>query len=233
MLVLIYNLVLWFIYHIEHPFFEQYKIDKNEPWPWYQNKEEWMVIVKKSVALVAFNNLVSIPLSLLVATIFNNWNVDLSFEIQDLPSPLRIFSTILFSMLCEDTGFHFTHKLAHTKYLYPYVHKVHHTYTETVGIAGEYFHPIDFILGAVIPGALGSLILGSNMHYVSLLAWTVFRVGEGVDGHSGYEFPWSPFRLIPFSASSSYHKFHHTHNAGNYSSFFAFWDSLLGTNTSY
>jgi sterol desaturase/sphingolipid hydroxylase (fatty acid hydroxylase superfamily) len=33
--------------------------------------------------------------------------------------------------------------------------------------------------------------------------------------------------------SASYHDFHHTHNVGNYSSFFQIWDTIFGTNKSY
>ena len=35
------------------------------------------------------------------------------------------------------------------------------------------------------------------------------RTLETIDGHSGYEFSWSPYRLLPFSGSSEYHNFHH------------------------
>jgi 4-alpha-methyl-delta7-sterol-4alpha-methyl oxidase len=53
---------------------------------------------------------------------------------------------------------------------------------------------------------------------------------ETVDGHCGYEFPWSMYRFIPFSGSSEYHNFHHYRNVGNYSSFFTYLDSAFGTN---
>lgn len=56
------------------------------------------------------------------------------------------------------------------------------------------------------------------------------RVAETIDGHCGYEFSWSPYRLLPLSGSSEYHNFHHSHNVGNYASFFSYWDSLFGTN---
>lgn len=35
--------------------------------------------------------------------------------------------------------------------------------------------------------------------------WGLYRVCESGDAHSGYEFPWSPFRLIPFSGISFLH----------------------------
>lgn len=63
--------------------------------------------------------------------------------------------------------------------------------------------------------------------------WGVIRMMETVDGHSGYEFSWSPYRLLPLSGSSSYHNFHHFKNVGNYSSFFTIWDTVCGTNKAY
>lgn len=56
------------------------------------------------------------------------------------------------------------------------------------------------------------------------------RIFESIDGHSGYEFSWSPYRLLPLSGSSEYHNFHHSHNTGNFGSFFSYWDILCGTN---
>lgn len=35
------------------------------------------------------------------------------------------------------------------------------------------------------------------------------------------------------SGSAEYHNFHHSHNIGNYSSFFTYWDSIFGTNKAY
>jgi methylsterol monooxygenase/4-alpha-methyl-delta7-sterol-4alpha-methyl oxidase len=56
---------------------------------------------------------------------------------------------------------------------------------------------------------------------------------ETCDGHCGYEFSWSPFRLLPLSGSSNYHNYHHSKNVGNYGSFFTLWDTICGTNKTY
>jgi sterol desaturase/sphingolipid hydroxylase (fatty acid hydroxylase superfamily) len=74
------------------------------------------------------------------------------------------------------------------------------------------------------------MILGNNCHFMTYILWGVIRLGETTDGHSGYEFSWSPYRLIPFATSSAYHAFHHSHNIGNYSSFFNIWDTYFQTN---
>jgi methylsterol monooxygenase/4-alpha-methyl-delta7-sterol-4alpha-methyl oxidase len=66
-------------------------------------------------------------------------------------------------------------------------------------------------------------------HYSTYLVWVFIRVMESTDGHCGYEFSWSPYRLLPFSGSSEYHNYHHINYKGNYCSLFTFWDRLCGT----
>jgi sterol desaturase/sphingolipid hydroxylase (fatty acid hydroxylase superfamily) len=156
-----------------------------------------------------------------------------SFEIEELPSSVKVMTTVAFMMVCEDFAFYFIHRLMHTKYIYPYIHKVHHTHKTTVGIASEFSHPIDFIFGNLFPGIFGALILGKNIHFFTFILWAMMRMGETLDGHCGYEFSWSPYRLVPFSSSARYHDFHHSHNIGNYSSLFSLWDTIFGTNKVY
>ena len=80
---------------------------------------------------------------------------------------------------------------------------------------------------------LGGFILGSRMHGASLMVWITVRQLETHDAHSGYEFPWSPFRLLPFSADATYHDYHHSRNVGNYSSTMTIWDTIFNTNQDY
>lgn len=54
-----------------------------------------------------------------------------------------------------------------------------------------------------------------------------------VDGHCGYGFSWSIFRLLPFSGSAQGHDFHHSHNKGNFASFFTWWDWAMGTDVAF
>ena len=96
-------------------------------------------------------------------------------------------------MLVEDCLFHFIHKFLHWRVIYPYIHKVHHEYRSSIGLAAEHFHPIEYIL-ASLPSVVGAKILGKKMHAYTFLAWSFVRIVEIVDGHSGYEFPWNPFR---------------------------------------
>lgn len=55
------------------------------------------------------------------------------------------------------------------------------------------------------------------------------RIGETVTNHSGYDFPWSPWSILPFQGSAAAHDAHHSVITGNYASFFCWWDWIFGT----
>lgn len=80
---------------------------------------------------------------------------------------------------------------------------------------------------------MGVLILKPNMHFMTAFTWYSLRYIESVEGHSGYDFSWSIFRVLPFGSDFGYHAYHHSHNIGNYSSFFTVWDSVFGSNKAY
>ena len=71
------------------------------------------------------------------------------------------------------------------------------------------------------------------MHMTSVFGWYIVRIAESMDGHCGYAFPWSPFKLLPLQGDEGYHAYHHSTNSGNYSSFFTLWDTVFGSNTDY
>jgi len=192
---------MYCIYHLEHPFFEQFKIQA-EPWPWQKDPAEWNTVLKKSLAMVAFNNIFTLPFMIFLNIYFNNYEVMMSFEIEKLPDAKTLFTNIVFMMLLEDLGLHCAHKFFHIKWIYPYFHKMHHNYHTPVSVCGEYLHPIDFAVGSVIPAGIGAMILGKRLHFFTFLVYGIVRVGETGDAHSGYEFPWSPWRILPFSTSA-------------------------------
>jgi sterol desaturase/sphingolipid hydroxylase (fatty acid hydroxylase superfamily) len=136
-------------------------------------------------------------------------------------------------MIMEDFLFYWSHRFLHLDFIYPYIHKKHHEFKDTISIASEYAHPIEAIIANIIPTSLGFKLLGDKCHLFTIVMWLALRITETIDGHSGYEFSWSPFRLLPFSGSSDSHSYHHSHNIGNYSSFFTFWDTICGTSKHY
>jgi len=60
------------------------------------------------------------------------------------------------------------------------------------------------------------------------IAWAEL---SSIDDHSGYNFPWSPYTILPFATNAEYHDYHHSHgNNGNYSGNYSTLDNLLGNN---
>jgi methylsterol monooxygenase/4-alpha-methyl-delta7-sterol-4alpha-methyl oxidase len=122
--------------------------------------------------------------------------------IEDLPSLYEICKQVFLCSLFEDAAFYWCHRTLHSKYLYARVHKIHHLHRNIVATASENAHPVEFLIGNVIPVILGPLILGNIVHEWSFLIWIFVRIGESHDTHSGYNFPWTPFRLLPFAVNS-------------------------------
>ncbi len=71
------------------------------------------------------------------------------------------------------------------------------------------------------------------VHIVSAVTWLIFRILLTSDLHSGYEFPWDFYKLLPFAAPVSYHDYHHSHNVGNFASSFMLIEAFNGNNEEY
>ncbi|CDW71830.1 sterol desaturase family protein [Stylonychia lemnae] len=226
------NLCFCLIYKLEWKIFERSRVH-NEPWPWKVNQKEWRKQLNKTLKVIFLNNFVIIPsLVLMQAQIFGTEST-YSFEIEELPDAKTFFLQTTFCMLLEDFLFTLSHRLLHIPFFYKRVHKQHHQYNISIGICAEYAHPIEFVFGNSIPFAIPCLILGRKMHAFTYLLWNVYRVANTVYGHSGYEFDWVFSDLLPFMATARYHDFHHSHNVGNYSGSFIFWDIIFEWNKDY
>eukprot|EP00350_Pseudokeronopsis_sp_OXSARD2_P001614 CAMPEP_0170541912 /NCGR_PEP_ID=MMETSP0211-20121228/1514_1 /TAXON_ID=311385 /ORGANISM="Pseudokeronopsis sp., Strain OXSARD2" /LENGTH=244 /DNA_ID=CAMNT_0010844819 /DNA_START=213 /DNA_END=947 /DNA_ORIENTATION=+ len=223
------NVPMFFIY--KYKLFECYRISPHSPWPWEESYSDWLKFLAKSIALVLFNNLVVIPTA--YTFVFYSKGEQIPYRVDPDSIPNSFFGEILpqiyFCMLLEDTYYYFGHRLLHTKYLYPWAHKMHHQYVQNVGIAAEYIHPLDFVFLSLASISLGPVLLGQRMHFVTFLLYATIRTCEGFDAHCGYEFPWSPVRLLPLTNPSTFHDFHHSGNIGNYAAWFCHWDYIFGT----
>lgn len=226
--LLFMNTIFATLYYLRLPFFEQFKISPKK-WNFEvpEKLQECRNLIYFAIGLTLFNNFVlGLPAAMINYDMAKK--LGLSVAIEDFPGPMKLFLTIIACMVIEDATFYTSHRTLHTfKPLYAHIHKLHHRYYQSLSIAAEFAHPIEFLFGNAIPFALGPTLLGA--HGYTWLAWTVFRIGETVEGHCGYDFPWAPWTLFPFSGSSAFHDAHHSINTGNFASFFVWWDKLFGT----
>lgn len=220
------NFIMWIIYNLEWSFFERYKV-LDRPWPWKENPEKWRKMIKKTILVLFVNQVLIVPVLGINYYLKNVSPYRTDYE--SFPSSFEIIWQTVIFMLVEDFFFYWSHRFLHWDKIYPYFHKIHHQYVYSVSIASEYAHPVDYVFSSVLPSNIGPLVLGKRVHLATFLLWVVLRVAETTDGHSGYEFSWSPFRLLPMSGSSEYHHYHHVSFKGNYSSFFTYLDRIFGT----
>lgn len=223
---IIINIFMMIIYKLKHPLIEQYKTF-NEDWPWDGDYKAWREQLKSTFQILFINLFIVLPL-LFVPSIITNDSIG-SVEHEDLPSLTKLITDIAFYIICEDFFFYWAHRILHHKKIYPYIHKIHHRYRLVVGISTEYAHPLEFAFANIISSSSGFLILGKRTHVFTDWVWIIIRISETTDGHSGYEFPFSPWRLLPLSAGQEFHNHHHLAFDGNYGSFFTIWDRIFNT----
>ena len=100
------------------------------------------------------------------------------------------------------------------------------------GLTAEYAHPAETLslgFGTVGMPILYVMYTSGHFHLFTLSCWVVLRLFQAVDSHSGYDFPWSLNKFLPFWAGAEHHDLHHHYFIGNYASSFRWWDYCLDT----
>lgn len=138
------------------------------------------------------NHLVAHPLFAFVFYELAVNKAGMSTSLSNLPSVTTIATQILITLLVEDFLFYWIHRTLHHRLVYKYIHKQHHEFKANVGIAAEYFHPVEDLFN-IVPMVTGPLLL--KMHFCTFMIWVVIRISEIVDAHSGYALPFSIWEI--------------------------------------
>eukprot|EP00013_Stygamoeba_regulata_P020489 CAMPEP_0177658798 /NCGR_PEP_ID=MMETSP0447-20121125/17059_1 /TAXON_ID=0 /ORGANISM="Stygamoeba regulata, Strain BSH-02190019" /LENGTH=259 /DNA_ID=CAMNT_0019163541 /DNA_START=88 /DNA_END=864 /DNA_ORIENTATION=- len=145
----------------------------------------------------------------------------------ELPSFSTAALHVFGCMVMEDCLFYWAHRTLHHPRIYKYIHKKHHEFKVTIGLASEYAHPVEVFFANLIPTLSGAMVF--NVHITTLWVWLIIRVWETIDAHCGYALPFSPWNMLPFQGGSERHDYHHSHNMGSFGSYFNIWDRVCGT----
>ena len=169
----------------------------------------------------------------------------LHFGRRNMPSWKTMAWQVAVSYIGYDLMFYLSHRALHSKQLYMSVHKQHHRFSTSIGLASSYQHPVEGavqMLNWFLPVGLAGYLNG-GLHVSTLFAYNCFRWLETVDAHCGFIFPFSPFAVIPFFGGARAHDLHHSGEGlvmskladgtifadfGNYGAS-VLWDRLLGT----
>mmetsp|Transcript_43491 Transcript_43491/g.85140 ORF Transcript_43491/g.85140 Transcript_43491/m.85140 type:complete len:302 (+) Transcript_43491:38-943(+) len=132
-------------------------------------------------------------------------------------SPAAVVGKFIFFMFVNDFLFFLSHWYMHeNKWLYSKVHKQHHLYSGSIGIAAEFAHPVEQILGNQLPLILPVFLLKTDCY--SWCIYVFWRLWRTYEGHCGYSFAGTlPSRLgLLHGYSALFHDFHHSANVSNF-----------------
>nr|XP_020456058.1 cholesterol 25-hydroxylase-like protein [Monopterus albus]XP_020456067.1 cholesterol 25-hydroxylase-like protein [Monopterus albus] len=145
------------------------------------------------------------------------------------PEMQSVIQDVLVCLLLFDTQYFLWHLLHHkVPWLYRFFHKEHHLYTATFSLTAEHTGVWE-MLSLGFFAKLNPMLLGC--HPLTEMLFFVTNIYLSVEAHSGYEFPWSPHRLVPFGlyGGARYHHLHHFKVKVNYAPYFTHWDRLFYT----
>ncbi|XP_040905929.1 cholesterol 25-hydroxylase-like protein isoform X2 [Toxotes jaculatrix] len=145
------------------------------------------------------------------------------------PEMLSVVQDVLACLLLFDTQYFLWHLLHHkVAWLYQFFHKEHHLYTATFSLATEDTSVWE-MLSLSFFATLNPALL--NCHPLTKMLFFITNIYLSVEAHSGYEFPWSPHRLVPLGlyGGSRHHDLHHLKFKVNYAPYFTHWDRLCGS----
>jgi sterol desaturase/sphingolipid hydroxylase (fatty acid hydroxylase superfamily) len=143
----------------------------------------------------------------------------------------RMLASLQMIAIISDAVFYMLHRVTHQiEFLYKKVHSKHHSVYPILALDTLYFHPLDNLTHNIIPLGIAVVITQNVFDLHCHTMWVLFFgvLLLGLEDHSGYSFPISPFRwMAPYSAGD-HHLRHHSHPSTNFSSYHLDW--LGGTN---
>jgi sterol desaturase/sphingolipid hydroxylase (fatty acid hydroxylase superfamily) len=138
----------------------------------------WVVLRNNAIAIV-----IQTALIYQAAKVGRPSLLDMSLELPSLPIILR---DLFISLIVREALFYYSHRLFHTRRLYPYIHKVHHRFTAPCALAAQYAHPLEHIVANMIPIILPPISLHS--HIITFWIFLGMMLIETSTVHSGYDF---------------------------------------------
>ncbi len=138
---------------------------------------------------------------------------------------LRDVAVLVFAM---DAAMYLLHRVAHHRWIFPFVHRTHHSYENPRPLTLFVLNPAE-VLGF---GALWLMVICVYPStWLGMSIYLAINLIFGTIGHLGVEpFPtgWSA-GWTRWISTSSFHAGHHANPQGNYGFYTLIWDYLFGT----
>ena len=173
---------------------------------------------------VAFSQcFIFLPMALMMGYFYDEHSTYGIRVSKDLPELGEVLMHLVVFLFFEEVMFFYAHWALHQPVLYSKIHKIHHQFTAPIALAAIYAHPIEVILGNIIPMITGPIVC--KTHVLTYILWSVVGIAGTSVHHCGYRFPWT----VPFDHQPDFHDYHHEYfNRGNYG-LLGIMDSIHGT----
>jgi len=178
-----------------------------------------------AVAHIATNGLST----LLVYYLLRSGQTRMYFDIGDFGWGYLVLTGVLM-VVGYDTWNYWQHRVLHTPWWFERIHHIHHRSENPTSLTTFAQHPVETLLGN---SYYVLLIMVVPLHPAAVMVASAYMFATGVNGHLGYELYPSGFTRHPFFGwinTSTHHNLHHSTAGCNYSSWFNWWDRLMGTN---
>lgn len=132
-------------------------------------------------------------------------------------------------LMVMDFAMYWLHRLAHTRVLYPLLHRYHHTFDRPRPLTLFALNPAENVAYGVLWLAVLCVYKAS---WAGMMLYLVLNVAFGTVGHLGVEpvpARWVGVPVIGQVAGASFHAQHHQDKEHNYGFYTLVWDRLFGT----
>lgn len=144
-------------------------------------------------------------------------------EINDFGLPYFILSIVLMVVI-HDAYSYWIHRLMHHKWLFKYVHLLHHKFKNPTPWSAFAFHPFESLLTLGIIPIIMFLI---PWHNLALVIFVTIIIFYDTFIHLGYNI--KQLKLFKWQNTPLEHDVHHRNSKYNFGLYFTIWDKFMGT----
>lgn len=143
--------------------------------------------------------------------------------------PARVFADLAFLVLFMDAAMYLLHRVAHHRWLYGILHRVHHVYDRPRPLTLFALNPAETLSF----GALWLVVLVfHDATWLGMALYLTLNTAFGTVGHLGVEHvprTWEKHPVLRYLASGAFHVGHHLRQGENFGFYTSIWDRLFGT----